>query len=387
MDENKIPGAELTGDTAEEVTKAAVEGAEEVTEAAAGEVTEAVDEEAAQAGDALAETADAEASENTDISDELKELQDAAAKMQPVKKKRTLMVPIIISLCIVIVAAAAAILLTLFFNKSIEGCWYHEQEVPTSYAQSTDDEPETVKIGYYFKFDSDGKMTYYNGDISSVGTYTFKAGESNSDNTVDLNFYMPSSGYVNQSFKVEISGNIFTGQTMKLSSTNSETEGNSLDFVKKDYVAPELKRDGDFVADKEIEAKWVTSMQGYGEKYVESYEMKSDGTFNQSTAIQIDSQLSGAGKDLEYTVNLSGIYSCQKGKLEMVYEFMGDRQKQEIPYTVKEKGNVLTLSLAQDVDYYKVGTPSADEALAAKATEPPTEAAAEATTQKATEKK
>ena len=198
---------------------------------------------------------------------------------------------------------------------------------------------------------------------------------------------MPSSGYVNQSFKVEISGNIFTGQTMKLSSTNSETEGNSLDFVKKDYVAPELKRDGDFVADKEIEAKWVTSMQGYGEKYVESYEMKSDGTFNQSTAIQIDSQLSGAGKDLEYTVNLSGIYSCQKGKLEMVYEFMGDRQKQEIPYTVKEKGNVLTLSLAQDVDYYKVGTPSADEALAAKATEPPTEAAAEATTQKATEKK
>ena len=159
MDENKIPGAKLTGDTAEEVTKAAAEGAEEVTEAAAGEVTEAVDEEAAQAGDALAETADAEASENTDISDELKELQDAAAKMQPIKKKRTLMVPIIISLCIVIVAAAAAILLTLFFNKSIEGCWYHEQEVPTSYAQSTDDEPETVKIGYYFKFDSDGKMT------------------------------------------------------------------------------------------------------------------------------------------------------------------------------------------------------------------------------------
>ena len=27
------------------------------------------------------------------------------------------------------------------------------------------------------------------------------------------------------------------------------------------------------VADKEIEAKWVTSMQGYGEKYVESYEI------------------------------------------------------------------------------------------------------------------
>lgn len=395
MDENKTPDTVVPEKAAEEVTEV-ING--EATEALTGEPVEAVNDEAAQLADDAEQTADSTEnavntpeSPNGEISNELRELQKAAASMQPAKKKHTLMTPIIISLCIVIIAAAAALFLMLFFNKSVEGCWYHEEEIPTSYAQATNDEPKTVKVGYYFKFESGNKLTYFDGSISSEGTYELTKDESDNSNVVELNFFMPNYGYVKQSFKADVSGNIFTGQTMKLTSAESSTGSKPLEFVKKDFTEPELKRDGDFVADKEIEGKWVTATNGYGEKYVESYELKNDGTFVQSTTVTIDSQYSGMGQEQTYTIKLSGIYSCEKGKLELAYKVTGEQQKQELPYTVKDKGNVLTLTLSQNVDFYKAGSPSADEVLAAKPTEPPTQAQADtptqAATQPATEKK
>ena len=191
-----------------------------------------------------------------------------------------------------------------------------------------------------------------------------------------MNFIDPFSGQtIEQTFKAEISGNIFSGQKLKLTSIkNTEV---AIDLEKKDYKKPELKLDGDFVADKEVEGKWVTVQNSMGVKYTMTYELKSDGTVTITNEQNYSSQLSGSSKDLVYTITYEGIYSCNKGKLEIVYDMAG-QQKGEIPYTVKEKGNVLTISGAQDIDYYKVGSASADEIMnPVETTAAPTEAATE----------
>ena len=114
-----------------------------------------------------------------------------------------------------------------------------------------------------------------------------------------------------------------------------------------------------------------------GVKYTMTYELKSDGTVTITNEQNYSSQLSGSSKDLVYTITYEGLYSCNKVKLEIVYD-MGGQQKGEIPYTVKEKGNVLTISGAQDIDYYKVGSASADEIMnPVETTAAPTEAATE----------
>ena len=386
LDDNKEKLAESAEEVTQEInTEETAEAAEETAEAveeAASETAE-ISDETAQAIEAFEQTAEGESDEFTDstgISDELRELQDATANMKPAKKKRKLMVPIIISLCIVIVAAAAALVLTLFFNKSIEGTWFYEQEVQTGYATSTNDEPPTMKVGYYFTFESGGKLTFRSGTISGSGTYTYRTGsvegEPIGQPVVDMNFIDPFSGQtIEQTFKAEISGNIFSGQKLKLTSIkNTEV---AIDLEKKDYKKPELKLDGDFVADKEVEGKWVTVQNSMGVKYTMTYELKSDGTVTITNEQKYSSQLSGSSKDLVYTITYEGLYSCNKGKLEIVYDMAG-QQKGEIPYTVKEKGNVLTISGAQDIDYYKVGSASADEIMnPVETTAAPTEAATE----------
>ncbi len=321
------------------------------------------------------------------ISDDLRELQNSAAEIKPAKKKSKLMAPIIISVAIVAVAAIAALVMMLFFNKNIDGTWYYEQEVQTGYAESSADEPPTVKIGYYFIFEGNNKMTVKSGSASGSGTYTFRTGsvegEPIGEPVVDLNFIDPlSSQPITQTFKAEISGNVFTGKKLKLTAISNDQL--TLNFDSKNYEKPELKRDGDFVADKETEGKWITVQNGYGVTYTMSYEFKSDGTVSIVTVQKIDATMSGSGKDLEYTVTIDGIYSCNKGKFEITYNMGGENQKADLPYAVKEKGNVLTITGAQDIDYYKVGSASADEMLNSPATTAPaTEAAQQQTTNEA----
>lgn len=373
------------------------EATEEFKESAAPEAAEAANEEVEEnaapegAGAATEEIEGAEApedysfenfeeseatpsSDSNGISDDLRELQNSAANIKPVKKKSKLMAPIIISVAIVAVAAIAALVMMLFFNKNIDGSWYYEQEVPTGYAESSADEPPTVKIGYYFVFEGNNKLTVKSGSTSGSGTYTFRTGsvegEPIGEPVVDLNFIDPLSNQpITQTFKAEISGNVFTGKKLKLTSlTNNEF---SLNLESKNYEKPELKLEGDFVADKETEGKWITVQNGYGVTYTMSYEFKSDGTVSIVTVQKISSAMSGSGKDIEYTVTIDGVYTCNKGKFEITYNMGGENQKAELPYAVKEKGNMLTISAAQDIDYYKVGSASADEILNPPATTAP----------------
>ena len=78
--------------------------------------------------------------------------------------------------------------------------------------------------------------------------------------------------------------------------------------------------------------KWVTVQNSMGVKYTMTYELKSDGTVTITNEQNYSSQLSGSSKDLVYTITYEGLYSCNKGKLEIVYDMAG-QQKGEIPYT------------------------------------------------------
>lgn len=401
MDDNKeiLSAAE---EAAEEVNTKVGESADEANEAAektvdAAETTaEAVDNAVETTVEAVDADNQAGVTEETlnnfsdsyssnEISDELKEVQDNAESMPAPKKKKKLMAPIIVSICIVVVAAVVALVLTVFFGKNIEGSWYYEQEVQTSYAESTSDEPPAMKIGYWFIFEGNNKLTVKSGSASGSGSFTFRTGsvegEPIGEPVVDLNFIDPLSNQpINSTFKADISGNIFTGQKLTLTSIqNAELK---IELEKKNHEAPEIKRNGDFVADKQTEGKWVNSQSGYGVTYVSVYDIKSDGTITISDTQKISSQFSGTGKDLEYTVTIEGLYTCNKGKLEIYYD-RGGTQKAEIPYQIKEKGNVLTITGAQEINFYKVGSASADEILN-PTTQPSTEAATEAAAQSTT---
>lgn len=396
----------------QEAAQAAEDAAEDAAEEAAGEAVEDASEKTAEAAEAsiaeageelnaAAETelpAEAEASEFGDgISDDLRELQDAADNIMPPKKKRTLMAPIIVSLCIVLVAVAAVLIIKVFFNNGIEGSWYYEREIQTEYTTSTTDEPPTEKVGYYFIFEGNGKLTVKSGTISGSGSYTYRTGSVEGEPigkpVVDISYVDPLYRTpVEASMAVEVSGNIFSGKTLKLSSF--ENAESSVTFTSKNYEMPELKLDNDFVADKELEGKWVIGQSSYGVYYSMVYDIRSDGTMTVTSSQYVDSTLSGTGKSQEYTVSTECKYTCQKGKLELVYNATKN-QKQEIPYSINKKGDILTLKDAQEVNLYKMGTASADEIMDSiaksktenqAATEAVTEAATEAATQAATEK-
>ncbi len=377
-------------DTAGSVTEDAAQSAEEAKEA--------VEEASDAATEAFEETVPAEGAEGPDrafgtdseISDDLIQMQNAAENYAPVKKKRKLMGPIIISIVIVAVAAVAALVLKVFFNTGIEGSWYYEREVQTGYAESTNDEPPTMKLGYYFIFEGNGKMTVKSGTVSGSGTYTYRTGSVEGEPigkpVVDINYIDPLYRTpVNTSMAVEVTGNIFTGKTLKLSAFENASQAVTL--TQKNYEKPELKREGDFVADKELEGKWVNGEASFNISYTTTYDIKSDGTMSVSSTQTVNGQLSGTGKDQEYTVTIDCIYSTNKGKLEIMYN-AGENQKQELPYSLSKKGDVLTIKEAQEINLYKVGSASADEIMdkiskstqATEAAPQVTQAAAEAET-------
>lgn len=390
MEDNKEKLAP-SEETAEEATAEAAKTAEAGEEAAGEAVEEAAEDATVEvpAEEIKLPPYDGETVplDGLEISPELQELQTAVTEKP--KKKRKLMAPIIVSVVIVAVAAIAALVLTVFFGKGIDGCWKFTQEVQTNYAQSTSDQPDTVKITYYFNFEGGNKLTVKSGTATGSGTYTFRTGsvegEPIGEPVVDMDFIDPISNQpISSTFKAVIEGNIFTGK--KLTLTSIQNEQFKMELEKEDYKQPELKREGEFSADKQIEGKWVTSQQGMGVTYITSYELKSDGTFVVISTQKVSAMLTGAGKDLEYTTTIEGIYSCEKEKLSLNF-YTTEAQKAEIAYTIKEKGNVLTLKSAQDMDFYKVGSASADEVLNPPTTQAATEAATQAATQAATKAK
>lgn len=388
---------------AEEYKQEAENAAEAVTEEPAEDAAEPA-EEAAEAVEGAAEDAAEGAQQALDqmpqtdgeISDDLRQLQGAAENYAPKKKKSKLMAPIIVSIVIVAIAAAAALVLKVFFNNGIEGSWYYEREVQTGYAASTNDEPPTMKLGYYFIFEGNGKMTVKSGTVSGSGTYTFRTGSVEGEPigkpVVDLNYIDPLyRSPVSTSMAVEVTGNIFTGKTMKLSTFKDASQ--SVTFTQKNYEKPELKREGEFVADKSLEGKWINGEASYNISYTTTYDIKSDGTMSVSSTQFIDGTLSGTGKSQEYTVTIDCIYTTNKGKLEIVYN-AGEEQKQELPYSLSKKGDVLTIKEAQEINLYKVGSASADEIMdkinkSTQATEaaPQLQLSTEAATEAATEAK
>ncbi len=273
-------------------------------------------------------------SAKTAFEEELSELngedETAVTEKTVPKKKFPVQVPIIIAAVIVACVALAFLVLKCFFNTSIIGTWTIENDTATS-----DEAGEDTVLTYYI-FDKDGTVSLSYGTMSYMGTYSVSTDD---DGNKSVEMYIPYA-YLQATFDYNVSGNLFTGRKLVFSyddTQNGETQ--TYKFKEAKRIMPELKAADDFKADDALVGEW-NYYDGY---YDYSYTFNSNGTvnINQNDMIVIE-----------------GTYKLSDDKITVTY-YADDEYTQDLEYSVD--GDTLVI---QGMQYFKVGSASADEARA-----------------------
>lgn len=243
------------------------------------------------------------------------------------KKKFPLQVPIIIAAAIVVCVALAFLVLKCFFDTSIVGTWTFEDTATSDEASETSQDDRT-----YYIFDKDGTVSLACGSIQYMGTYSVTTDD---EGAKSVEMYIPTA-YLQATFDYSVSGNIFTGRKLELSYEDTE----SYKFTEVKRVMPELKAADDFKADDALVGDW-NYYDGY---YDYSYTFNSNGTvhINQNDLLIID-----------------GTYKISDNVVTITF-YGGDEYTQDMEYSVD--GDELIM---QGIQYFKVGSASADEARTA----------------------
>lgn len=261
--------------------------------------------------------------------------EDSQPVVQP-KKKGILQLPIIIAIVIVAVAALTLLVIKGFFDTSIVGTWVESVDV-TGSASSAD---EASKIDVYYTFNSDNTLDYRIGSMVWNGTYEVSTEDSgNQTLAMTLNGNETSCNYA-------VSGNMFTGRNLELSTSTSDTK---VDLKSGSIVKPDLTVDKDFKADSKVTGSW-TYDTGYAKM---TYKFNDDGTveINQSDSLNVD-----------------GTYKLENGTIIIKYYYT-DEIEMDVAYSVEDDGLKLNdILYTKDDGSAKATTAAVTEAATEEAT-------------------
>ena len=345
MDENKEI---LTPENEAEEVSAEVntESAEET--AAAPENTKEAPEET----EAAPEETEAALEDAEDASETNEGIEEFAPK-----SNKTLQRTIAISAGIVICAVLVAIVCRLFlfhgvvdtdlFGNSKETCWHYTAQLKTQQTAATSDEPMTAE--YYFMFEPDGTLKIEIGTFDFYGNYAIRhltdedvanmaLEKENIGKTV---LDIENSNSIDGVYYYDVSGNVFTGKTMTITSVSNEEF--SIDFDNKAYEPAKVEREGEFKKDEAIVGSWTNKNE------IASQTLK----FSEDGSYSIDTN----STDSHQTER--GLYSCEDGKLKLT-SFYTTTQSNEFKYSFEKEKLIITQVIAlgdqtieQPIEYTK----------------------------------
>ena len=274
----------------------------------------------------------------------------AKPNVQAPQKKPLVMKPVLVAAGIVLVVALAVIVIRLFFNSSVEGTWHYVREVPMMAADATSDEPETVSVDYYFKFERDNKVSATIGTITSRGTYdVYKNSEGQSVINMNLTDLITSYNFLAYGeYEISVSGNAFTGR--KLVMSTAQDESGTIEMESASYAAPEIERENEFTVNEDIVGKWEFKQEGYDL----SYEFGKDGTTKYNEYVKQTNPYTGMETTIDYTIN--GIYDVTDNTITVHFIYTKD-SSMDIVYTLDD--NTLTIN---GFPFVREGTATADSA-------------------------
>ena len=274
----------------------------------------------------------------------------AKPNVQAPQKKPLVMKPVLVAAGIVLVVALAVIVIRLFFNSSVEGTWHYVREVPMMAADATSDEPETVSVDYYFKFERDNKVSATIGTITSRGTYdVYTNSESQSVINMNLTDLITSYNFLAYGeYEISVSGNAFTGR--KLVMSTAQDESGTIEMESASYAAPEIERENEFTVNEDIVGKWEFKQEGYDL----SYEFGKDGTTKYNEYVKQTNPYTGMETTIDYTIN--GIYDVTDNTITVHFIYTKD-SSMDIVYTLDD--NTLTIN---GFPFVREGTATADSA-------------------------
>ena len=274
----------------------------------------------------------------------------AKPNVQAPQKKPLVMKPVLVAAGIVLVVALAVIVIRLFFNSSVEGTWHYVREVPMMAADATSDEPETVSVDYYFKFERDNKVSATIGTITSRGTYdVYKNSEGQSVINMNLTDLITSYNFLAYGeYEISVSGNAFTGR--KLVMSTAQDESGTIEMESASYAAPEIERENEFTVNEDIVGKWEFKQEGYDL----SYEFGKDGTTKYNEYVKQTNPYTGMETTIDYTIN--GIYDVTDNTITVHFIYTKD-SSMYIVYTLDD--NTLTIN---GFPFVREGTATADSA-------------------------
>ena len=274
----------------------------------------------------------------------------AKPNVQAPQKKPLVMKPVLVAAGLVLVVALAVIVIRLFFNSSVEGTWHYVREVPMMAADATSDEPETVSVDYYFKFERDNKVSATIGTITSRGTYdVYKNSEGQSVINMNLTDLITSYNFLAYGeYEISVSGNAFTGR--KLVMSTAQDESGTIEMESASYAAPEIERENEFTVNEDIVGKWEFKQEGYDL----SYEFGKDGTTKYNEYVKQTNPYTGMETTIDYTIN--GIYDVTDNTITVHFIYTKD-SSMDIVYTLDD--NTLTIN---GFPFVREGTATADSA-------------------------
>ena len=274
----------------------------------------------------------------------------AKPNVQAPQKKPLVMKPVLVAAGIVLVVALAVIVIRLFFNSSVEGTWHYVREVPMMAADATSDEPETVSVDYYFKFERDNKVSATIGTITSRGTYdVYKNSEGQSVINMNLTDLITSYNFLAYGeYEISVSGNAFTGRKLVMSTVQDES--GTIEMESASYAAPEIERENEFTVNEDIVGKWEFKQEGYDL----SYEFGKDGTTKYNEYVKQTNPYTGMETTIDYTIN--GIYDVTDNTITVHFIYTKD-SSMDIVYTLDD--NTLTIN---GFPFVREGTATADSA-------------------------
>lgn len=310
--------AAVTPDADTEDMKAAAESAQETVENAA--------EAAQETAENAAETAQETAEEATETVQETVE-EAVSEAPAPAGKSKLLQRTIIISAAIVVCAVLVALVCRLFFFNGIVGtnlfgspketCWHYSTPVQT-YAATTD---EAQTADYYFIFEPDGTLKIEIGSFEYDGVYTTQY--LTKDNAPAEEYVgkpavsIENTNSIDGVYLYEVTGNVFSGKTMTLTSVYSNDV--AFKFDDKAYTAPDIQRDGEFGKDEKVVGSWTNK----NEYASQTLRFNGDGTYSISTKTSTSKQVE------------NGLYSCKDGSITLSSYYIST-QSQTFKYTAAD---------------------------------------------------
>ena len=236
------------------------------------------------------------------------ESENIEAQEQP-KKKKVFYLPIIITAAILLIAIIFFGVAYLFFDNSVEGAWIIEGSDATSDEIQSAQDAANANTYYIFTNDVDeqgNKIAKLKvGTMELSGTYSLSDGTDGARTlTVSVSYFFAGE------YTYEVSGNVFTGKTMTLTSNNTP-------YKFKSASLPELKVDvpENFEVKDELVGEWNES------EYNMTYKFDDKGNVyvNQGATLEVNGT---------YEVNDSTItihyLAGEETKLDLEYSFDGD---------------------------------------------------------------